>query len=207
MNKRFLVFTGTVALATVLTVGSVFAAGIIKLKIDGNEVKTTIPLQNTKGGITGPVRQIAEELGANVYWNSKSQSVDITNAGRIRAEQLERALIPTDKYTAAKLWAESAKTRNGALQYAILSPELKQKLYNDYKAWNWVIGASSPWVDSYEITEKPTTEADTVIYEIKYVWTDSTGSKTNSAESITVRKFNNYGTNNWLVVKTDGMGK
>lgn len=62
------------------------------------------------------------------------------------------ALTPED---AALLWGKGVKERNGALQYAVMSDELKEKykehLDKNYPAW--VTGFSSPWVEKYELIE------------------------------------------------------
>jgi hypothetical protein len=62
------------------------------------------------------------------------------------------ALTPED---AALLWGKGVKERNGALQYAVMSDELK-KIYKEHLDKNypaWVTGFSSPWVEKYEIIE------------------------------------------------------
>lgn len=62
------------------------------------------------------------------------------------------ALTPDD---AALLWGKGVTERNGALQYAVMSDDLK-KIYKEHLDKNypaWVTGFSSPWVEKYEIIE------------------------------------------------------
>lgn len=62
------------------------------------------------------------------------------------------ALTPDD---AALLWGKGVKERNGALQYAVMSDELK-KTYKEHLDKNypaWVTGFSSPWVEKVDIIE------------------------------------------------------
>jgi uncharacterized membrane protein len=62
------------------------------------------------------------------------------------------ALTPEDT---ALLWSKGVQERNGALQYAVMSDELK-KAYKEHLDKNypaWVTGFSSPWVEKYEIIE------------------------------------------------------
>ena len=75
-----------------------------------------------------------------------------------KAELLQRALNEFGALTpenAALLWGKGVKERNGALQYAVMSDELKkvykENLDKNYPAW--VTGFSSPWVDKFEIIE------------------------------------------------------
>ena len=56
---------------------------------------------------------------------------------------------------AARLWAEGLKGRSGAGQYAAMTKELKARYAEalDRSFQNWVTGGSSPWVQSYEVSE------------------------------------------------------
>lgn len=66
---------------------------------------------------------------------------------------------------AALVWAKGLYMRSAALQYSVMSDELKkeyaQKLENN--APNWVTGVSSPWVESYKITGIETKNKDRII--------------------------------------------
>ena len=200
MKKKWLTFVGVAILVPGIVAGTVFAANQIKLVVDDKEIKTDVPVQINKGNIVVPVRQLAEALGASVEWNNAKQTIEIEDLKETQVQQLESALAPKDKLNAATLWAESAKTRNGALRYAILSPELKKKQYLNYKELNWVIGGSSPWVQSYKIVEKNGTDVNTCDYEIDYVLTDSTEDTYSAVENITIKKFNVNEVENWFVV-------
>lgn len=59
----------------------------------------------------------------------------------------------TSPEDAVDIWAKGVKTRNGALQYAVLSKSLKAKMENSLNNTSWITGASSPWIESYKITE------------------------------------------------------
>lgn len=100
---------------------------------------------------------------------------------------LERALEPQEPYIAAQLWAEGVKTRNGALQYAVMSTQLKPKYYGGFADLGWVTGVSSPWIESYEVTERYRRDHDIYRYEVTFNYTDSTKS--------------HYSTKNYIVVE------
>lgn len=68
-------------------------------------------------------------------WDSKEQTVYIQDSRETQVEQLENAVSPKDQMEAAEQWAESAKMRNGALRYALLSPELRKNSIQTIKKW------------------------------------------------------------------------
>lgn len=174
----------------------VSAGSPIKIRIDGKQVESDVPPQNINGRVLVPIRVISEYLGAKVDWDKNNNSVSIesnkdanTDA---RIAQLERAILPKDPKDAATKWAESAKTRNGALQYALMSEDMKKLNYDYLVKSNWVPGFSSPWIKDYKITEKDKTN-DVYSYEIEYTWTDSTNKETKSKDYIKVKKYDeNY---------------
>jgi hypothetical protein len=186
LKKRvFVVVIALVVLASGLIVN---AESILKIFVDGEEINTEARIEN--GKTIASVRDIAEALGASVEWDASSNSVIIKSNGKsdeMRISLLEQALIPDDPITAATSWAEGLKMRNGALQYALLSPELKKEKYDEYADMNWVTGTSSPWVKEYNITEKGKEEG-VVVYQIEYIYTDSTQSISKLYEEITVEK-------------------
>ncbi|MTK12592.1 MAG: hypothetical protein F8N39_11045 [Clostridiaceae bacterium] len=59
----------------------------------------------------------------------------------------------TSPEDAVDIWAKGVKTRNGALQYAVLSKSLKARMEKSLNNTSWITGASSPWIESYKITE------------------------------------------------------
>jgi hypothetical protein len=105
--------------------------------------------------------------------------------------KLEEAFAAGQAREAVRNWAEGVKTRNGALQYAMLTPGLKAKLYRELAANRWTTGTSSPWVDRYEIREQKLTSR-TAQYEVIFTYTDSTGRKLAEKENVTVTKQGGY---------------
>jgi hypothetical protein len=75
-----------------------------------------------------------------------------------KAELFQKAIDEFGVFTpdeAALLWSKGVKERNGALQYAVMSDELKA-LYKEHLDANypsWVTGFSSPWVEKFDIIE------------------------------------------------------
>lgn len=124
---------------------------------------------------------------------------------RIRAvESLERqvqllqmALEPRSPREAAERWAEGVKTRNGALQYAVLAPELREKMLEYYEGLGWVTGTSSPWVAGVEVVAERREVDGRWEYEIEYQWATSTGPAGKSREVLVVVQVGER----WLVAQ------
>lgn len=96
------------------------------------------------------------------------------------------------------LWAEALKERNGAFRFAVLNDDLREEEGETYQKMNWVIGGSSPWVVSYQVTPVSQT-SDSAEYRISYILTDSTKSLYQSTENISLKNYGGV----WLVTKHD----
>lgn len=57
--------------------------------------------------------------------------------------------------------------RNGALQYALLSPELKERELESFEVLNWVTGTSSPWLEQYRIDSSQENQDGTWTFQVK----------------------------------------
>lgn len=149
MNKRMVkILAGVVLL---LCLGAfVLAASPIKLFINGEEIATEISPKIVDGKVLASLRVIAEAFGAKVEWDDKTKSLSIeakkNETDQVQVRLLEEALTPQDPQAAANIWAEGVKTRNGA---------------------------SSPWVESYEITKRYSFNDERYRFEINYTYTDS----------------------------------
>ena len=51
------------------------------------------------------------------------------------------------------MYADAVTSRNGAVQYGLLSDKLRKEKYSTLYELNFVTGTSSPWVDSYKISK------------------------------------------------------
>lgn len=177
MNKKWLLLI-IITILTTITAVTVMAESPVRLFVNGREIRPAVPLQIMENRVMVPVRQIAEALGAAVEWDEANQTVNILNKTEDdadkRLEMLEFALVSQTPEEVAKTYAIGVMSRNGALQYALLSEELQAKCKADYEAWDWRTGASSPWSDSYEITSSEQQADGTWKFSIKYHYTDST---------------------------------
>ena len=192
MKNKLLVGVGVIVLLLAF-LNVAFADKPIDLFVNGRVVETDVAPQLVNDRVMAPVRCIAEALGAEVKWVEKTKSVWI-NAPKLHSLQqqvrlLQEALTPTTPKEAAEKWAQGVKDRNGALQYAVLSPELKEQSLSDFEGFGWVTGVSSPWVEHFEITKETKIEEDTWEYEVRFERATSTGPAGSSISKVVVRQY------------------
>ncbi|MDD2498147.1 MAG: copper amine oxidase N-terminal domain-containing protein [Desulfitobacteriaceae bacterium] len=77
--KRHLNTIIIVAILFMVISAGVFASGQINLFINGKEVKSDVSPKITNGRVLVPIRVISEELGAEVTWDDKKQTVQINS--------------------------------------------------------------------------------------------------------------------------------
>lgn len=95
----------------------------------------------------------------------------------------------TSPILAAKLWAKGIKTRNGALQYAVMCSQLKVEFEKSLPyAPSWVTGVSSPWVSKYEIVGSKRINDTSYEYKIKFYWATSSGESEPTVSTLTIAK-------------------
>jgi hypothetical protein len=66
-----------------------------------------------------------------------------------RLHMLETAFYPNRPEMVAKMFAKAAMQRNGAVQFMVLAPELRDKFRATLAASHWVTGTTSPQIVSY----------------------------------------------------------
>jgi len=204
MKKKILVFAILFLFSTVL-VASAYALSPIKIVFDGDVLESDVAPVIENGRVMVPIRIISEKLGTEVIWDAESNTVriltaktqvpDNTQVSDSRVAGLEEALAAKEAVAAARSWAEGVKTRNGALQYAIMTPELKKEWHHKFAESNWNTGTSSPWVKKYEVIEKSKIDDATIKYEVLFTYTDSTQSTFLIKEYVTAKKQGD----NWQV--------
>jgi len=104
--------------------------------------------------------------------------------------RLEEAIAPQSPLAAVKAWADGMKSRNGALQFAVLSNELRQKLKANFvtPTATWVTGASSPWFTGYQITRQ-IKHSSGWEFEVQYPMQTSSGSFGTYVQRLEVEQF------------------
>jgi len=207
MSKKWLIIAGIIVLAAAFAAAA-FAANPIKLIVNGQEIKPDVPPQIVNDRTMVPVRWVAEALGAEVKWEAETSSVVIyayTPGSDSLARQiilLQKALAPTTPGEAVEKWARGVKGRNGALQYAVLSSELKKQKLSGYERVGWVTGVSSPWVESLKISNGVKMQDGTWEYEVQFTQVASTGPAGTFVAKVTVKQDGQ----NWYIsqIHNDG---
>ncbi|MBL0388718.1 hypothetical protein JJB07_19095 [Tumebacillus sp. ITR2] len=199
MKKRTTILLSGALLCVLAT--TAFASTPLKLMLNGHTVDQ--PLQMVDGVTYGPVRAIAESLGAEVKWNGDQQQVELTapdlKMQKMQIDLLEQALAPTSPQEAAESWAKAVKERNGAAQYAVSSSELRQKNGPIFgPGGNWVTGVSSPWVEKYEVIDEKQTDDNSYAYKVVFSYATSTGP---AGQGITQLIVHRYG-DKWFVANS-----
>jgi len=195
MKNKIFAFAILLVLSTAI-VASAYAFAPIKIVFDEDELNSDVAPILENGRVLVPLRVIAEKFGTEVVWDAKSNTVRILTAktpDKIQVPHswvtgLEEAVAAKDALTAAETWAQGVKTRNGALQYAVMTPELQKEWYQKFAESNWSTGTSSPWVEKYKVTEKSIINNEAIKYEVVFTYTDSTQSTFSMREYVTVKK-------------------
>jgi hypothetical protein len=99
---------------------------------------------------------------------------------------LEIALAPATPEAVATTWAQAAKSRNGAVQYMLMCPNLQKANLATLKALNWVTGVSSPWISSYKIIS----QKNKLAFNIQYQFSAGGGKAGSSIDHIKMIKIN-----------------
>ncbi|MGB9867404.1 MAG: copper amine oxidase N-terminal domain-containing protein [Bacillota bacterium] len=131
------------------------AGRAIKLLVDGKEILPDVPPKVIGGRVMVPLRWVTEALGARVDWDESTFTVAVQTpawGAERRVAMLEAALVGEDPVWVANAWADAVKNRNGAVQFALLSPELREKYRPAFEQLGWVTWVSGPWVESYQVS-------------------------------------------------------
>jgi len=133
---------------------------------------------------------------------TNSNSTSTLASSERQVQLLQNALAPSTPRNAADTWAKSIQTRNGALQFAILTPQLQKRMKYEYVSWNWSPGASSPWIEKYSIGTGKKVSDTKYKFVITYTLTDSTHNTKTGTETIEVTDLHGH----WYVSSTGGYG-
>lgn len=150
MNRRWKIVLSTAAILLVVSGSALAATPGLKIFINNNEVNGSyFHLKMDQGTATVSLRSIVEELRGKVTYKNNSFYVslpDATNATNIsiQVNRLEEALLAETPEEAVQTWIRGVQKRSGAMQYAVLSPSLREKTKGEFIEYYWGTGGSSP---------------------------------------------------------------
>lgn len=204
VSRKRVILYGSVLLILILG-ASAFAAGgnFVRILIGGKEVLQPDDAFIVDGRTVAPIRPVAEALGAEVQWDGETRTVSILKDQitdekwnyDMRVSLLEKALSPGGPEEAIVKWAEGVQTRNGALEFAVMSPELREQKLEHFKSCGWVTGTSSPWIESYEVAEQSETLDGVWKYKVEFVLKTSTGDAGSIVSEVLIKRYED----SWLV--------
>ena len=104
---------------------------------------------------------------------------------QVRIDLLEKAFSAATAKDAVNAWAKGLQDRNGAIQYAYLSKDLRAKYYFVMEDLNWVTGGSSPWMEHFTVTKENKFSDQKVVYDLTFEVTDSSKAKKQEQAKVT----------------------
>lgn len=121
-----------------------------------------------------PINIIAENIGCNVSFDEKENTINIYSIDKSKIKLLEEAIrnigaISPEK--AIEVWAKGVEERSAALQYCVMTESFKETYVksldkNEYDFW--ITGVSSPWIEDYKILKINKINDTSFEYEIKF---------------------------------------
>ncbi len=181
---------------------TVLALSIPQIIVNGIPIETDVAPEIISGRTMVPVRAVAEALGALVTWDEKEQKVYIESQDDSFKQQLtllQQAVLSTDPAETIKEWVKACQSRNGALQYALYSPELKEKTLTQFKELGWVTGVSSPWIEDFKISE-PQPEGESLVYQVDFLMKTSSDNGLWSSYTVILSQIEEK----WFITKISG---
>ncbi len=171
--------------------GAGVAGGYLKNNVNSyytaNSEKTQLdmPPQIIGGRTYVPVEYFSQVLKENVFYYDDILRIFKASgeAGRFE-EQIVNFVLPGSAEECVNMYAQAASQRQGAIQYALMSEELRAELKAGFEDMNWVTGVSSPWITGYDVYEQKTESKKT--YNIIFHWATSAGKVPDSKTIVTV---------------------
>jgi hypothetical protein len=114
---------------------------------------------------------------------------------------IEDVLIPATPEEAVQLWGRGEQIRNGALQYTVLSSELRLQADKRIHQSGWITGYSSPWVGPITVKEERKLNASAVEYTVTFPEITSSPPAPTATEKFVVRKLTVDGKEGWFITE------
>ena len=100
-----------------------------------------------------------------------------------------------------ELWILGVENRSGAVQYALLSPNLQRQTKKQFEKIGWSTGQSSPWVDDFRITKVEKISDEKIKFTITYDLQSSNKNFGTGQKEITLKKNPATGKRTWFITK------
>jgi len=163
--------------------------------------------ENHQGHYYLPMDWLEYLFNARVNYSEASNilSIQTPDMDKIKSEiaLIENTLIPASSDEAVKLWGRGEQARCGALQYAALSPKLRQEADKSYhvRGSYWVTGGSSPSVGPITIEDCNILSDTKIEYTLSFPEVTSAPPNTTATEIIVVEKLSYKGQEGWYITQ------
>jgi len=167
-----------------------FSAKMFDGKAFEAAASSLVPLEDTGGAAASPSQTIQA--------SSTPAPVKQVEGIEQQLRMLERAVSAGKPEEAVETWVRALFTRNGALQYAVLSPASRVNKLSYFEACNWVTGTSSPWMERYRIGAGKKQPDGSYIFQVKFEYRTSVDMNKNidwadiEAFDVVVRKYGEF---------------
>ena len=164
-------------------------------------------IENHQGHYYLPMDWLEYLFSVRVSYNEAANILDIQtpDPDQIKSElaRIEKALIPDNADDAVKLWGRGMQTRNGALQYAALSPQLRQEADKSpyVQQSYWVTGCSSPQVGPVTIASRNALSDNKIEYTISFPEIFASQTHATATEKMVVEKLSDNGQDGWFITQ------
>ncbi|WP_211746931.1 hypothetical protein [Paenibacillus sp. Marseille-Q4541] len=156
-----------------IAVGSAYAGSKLNLVINDQAFETSyLDLQVEDGKVLVPIDRLAEVFKGKAVYNANKNEVQVTlpesAQQAVQIDRLESAMVPSTAKEALNTWVKGIQTRNGALQYAVFSPELRSKTKKEFEDHYWTTGGSSPHMSEIEKLKTKSLSKSTTQFSFDY---------------------------------------
>ncbi|WP_256758484.1 hypothetical protein [Cohnella sp. WQ 127256] len=200
LNRKVMI---TACAAFMFLSGSVIAtAPATRIFINHVEFSSsTFKLNVDKGTTMVSLRSIVEQLRGKVSYKDNSIYVTMPESSTLsmQVNSLENALRSGSPEEAIQTWIKGVQRRSGAMQYAVLSPDLRESTKQEFEGNFWVTGGSSPRMGNVEQFNTKKITPDQVLISFDYplvVMTETIGT---GHASITVNKIKRESNDYWAI--------
>lgn len=171
MKKNWKIMTAGVCAGVLLVSSSVFAATNVRIFINNVEFSShTFKLSMEKGTAMVSLRSIVEQFRGKLVYKDNSIYVTMPDSYNLsnQLKILENALLAETPEEAVQTWIRGVQKRSGAMQYAVLSPTLRQATLQEFEDNFWVTGGSSPHMGKVEKLDAKKISDDQVLISFEY---------------------------------------
>ena len=146
------------------------------------------------------INELEAELKQKERQNQNSERINkLETELQRRVGHLENYFDRRTPESVARLYGEAVKTRNGALQYALFSKELKDKTYDYFVSVDWHTGVSNPNASDFTVDKPIRSEDGQAVINIIFRYTVSGGTPSDAKTTLSLKQTQKEINNDWYI--------